>query len=168
MIEAVSRIEGIVLNIERHRAIVGEGTIADFPVVLAKPQTYANLIGESVVPLMEHYNVPVGKIVVMVEDMNVRIAKLQLVLKGGHGDHKGLINLIAHLQGNRNFPRLRMGIGLPPEKMDPKAFVLQRFCEQERKMIDKSILQGVDIVRVIATHGVHAAIDSMNKTKAAA
>eukprot|EP00250_Pteridium_aquilinum_P004863 c15051_g1_i1 orf=130-711(+) len=129
MVDAVLKVEGIIPSTIRHNAIIGEGTIKGLPVVLAKPQTYANLIGES-----------------LFDDMETRVAKLRLLAKGGHLNHKGLINMIAHLQGNRNFPRLRIGIGSPPEKMDPKAYVLQKFCEQERQMLDNSIMQGVEII----------------------
>ncbi|KAI5069460.1 hypothetical protein GOP47_0015761 [Adiantum capillus-veneris] len=167
MIDAVSESAGITLSTIQHRAILGEGTIKDSPVVLAKPQTYANLIGDSIAPLMEQYCVPAEKILVILDDMDTRISKLQLVSKGGHGNHRGLMNLIAYLKGNRNFPRLRIGIGLPPEKMDPKAFVLQRFCEPERKLVEKSITQGVEIIRLVAANGVEKTMDSIKREKMA-
>lgn len=165
MIDAISKAEGIALNTIQHNAIVGEGSIGGMPVVLVKPQTYANLIGESVARLLEHHGLPAEKIVVLFDDMETRMAKLCLLPKGGHGNHRGLINLIAHLKGNRNFPRLRIGIGSPPEKMDPKAYVLQKFCEQERKMMDSSIIQGVEVLRLIATTGVDKVIDGMTKSR---
>ncbi|MCO5549318.1 hypothetical protein L7F22_002786 [Adiantum nelumboides] len=99
----------------------------------------------------------------ILDDMETRFAKLQLVSKGGHGSHRGLMNLMAYLKGNRNFPRLRIGIGLPPEKMDPKAFVLQKFCEQERKLVEKSLKEGVKILRLVATNGIEKTMDSMKK-----
>lgn len=165
MIDALSQAEGIAFSTTCHKTIVGEGTIGGVSVVLAKPQTYANLIGESVAPLAEHYGVPTEKIVVMFDDMETKVAKLWLLPKGGHGNHKGLINLIAHLNGSRNFPRLRIGVGLPPGKMDPKAYVLQKFCQQEREMMDSSIIQGVEVVRLVATTGIEKAIDGMTRLK---
>eukprot|EP00250_Pteridium_aquilinum_P004864 c15051_g1_i2 orf=130-846(+) len=161
MVDAVLKVEGIIPSTIRHNAIIGEGTIKGLPVVLAKPQTYANLIGESVSLLSKYYGVPAEKIIVLFDDMETRVAKLRLLAKGGHLNHKGLINMIAHLQGNRNFPRLRIGIGSPPEKMDPKAYVLQKFCEQERQMLDNSIMQGVEIIRLVVSSGVEKAIEGI-------
>lgn len=139
--------------------------IAGARVLLVKPQTYANLSGEVVDPLAQHYGVPVQQIVAIFDDMQLNVAKLWLRPKGGHGDHKGVMSLIKHLRGNQNFPRLRIGVGSPPGTMDPKAYVLQKFCKEEREMMDTAIACGVEVVRLVVITGVGIASDNISRLR---
>ncbi|KAJ0606047.1 putative aminoacyl-tRNA hydrolase [Helianthus annuus] len=107
------------------------------PVLLAKPQTYMNLSGESSGPLAAYYKLPLNRVVVFHDDMDLPCGVLRLQPRGGHGSHNGMKSVIYHFRGNREFTRLRIGIGKPPGQMDPKAFLLQKFnaTAQERGVI---------------------------------
>ncbi|KAJ8759982.1 hypothetical protein K2173_010838 [Erythroxylum novogranatense] len=127
MIDAFAESQQILVNRPHCKAIFGEGFVGDTPVLLAKPQTYMNLSGESVGPLAAYYKLPLSRVVVIHDDMTIPCGVLRIQPKGGHGSHNGLKSVILHFRGNREFNRLRIGIGRPPGQMDPKAFLLQMF-----------------------------------------
>ncbi|CAI5478183.1 unnamed protein product, partial [Closterium sp. Yama58-4] len=116
VIDAVARAEGISLRAMQCKAVVGKGRIAACPVLLVKPQTFMNLSGESIY-----------------DDMDLDVASMKLLAKGGHGGHNGMKSIMQHFQGSRNFPRLRFGIGRPPGRMEAKVYVLQKFSDRERE-----------------------------------
>ncbi|XP_034887303.1 peptidyl-tRNA hydrolase, mitochondrial isoform X7 [Populus alba] len=133
MIDAFAESLGISMNIPLCKALFGEGFVGDAPVLLAKPQTYMNLSGESAGPLAAYYKLPLNRVIVFHDDMELPCGVLRLQEKGGHGCHRGLKSVINHFRGNREFARLRIGIGRPPGQMDPKAFLLQKFNATARE-----------------------------------
>ncbi|XP_040873879.1 peptidyl-tRNA hydrolase, chloroplastic isoform X2 [Glycine max] len=120
MVDTIAEAEGISMTTVSFKALFGKGFIGDVPVILAKPQTFMNLSGESVGTIVSYYKIPVKQVLV-------------LLPKGGHGGHNGMKSVINHFKGNTGFPRLRIGIGRPPGKMDPVAFVLHTFTKQKGK-----------------------------------
>ncbi|TKV96127.1 hypothetical protein SEVIR_9G409100v4 [Setaria viridis] len=131
-----------------------QGMVDGVPVLLAKPQTYMNLSGESVGPLAAYYKLPLNRILVAFDDMDLPCGVLRLQPKGGFGRHNGLKCVIYHFRRNQEFCRLRIGIGRPPGQMDPKAFVLQKFNRTGRERIDSAIKEGVNILKMVATKGL--------------
>ncbi|CAL4914379.1 unnamed protein product [Urochloa decumbens] len=131
-----------------------QGVVDGVPVLLAKPQTYMNLSGESVGPLAAYYKLPLNRVLVAYDDMDLPCGVLRLQPKGGFGRHSGLKSVIYHFRKNREFCRLRIGIGRPPGQMDPKAFVLQKFNRTGRERIDSAVKEGVDILKMVATKGL--------------
>ncbi|KAG8482401.1 hypothetical protein CXB51_027351 [Gossypium anomalum] len=111
------------------------GFVGDAPLLLAKPQTYMNLSGESTGALAAYYKLPLNRVIVFHDDMDLPCGVLRLQDKGGHGSHNGLKSVIYHFRGNREFARLRIGIGKPPGQMDPKAFLLQKFNASARERV---------------------------------
>ncbi|MBA0871593.1 hypothetical protein Goshw_027892 [Gossypium schwendimanii] len=109
--------------------------VGDAPLLLAKPQTYMNLSGESTGALAAYYKLPLNRVIVFHDDMDLPCGVLRLQDKGGHGSHNGLKSVIYHFRGNREFARLRIGIGKPPGQMDPKAFLLQKFNASARERV---------------------------------
>uniref|UniRef100_K3XMS7 peptidyl-tRNA hydrolase n=1 Tax=Setaria italica TaxID=4555 RepID=K3XMS7_SETIT len=103
--------------------------------MLAKPQTFMNASGESVGQLVSYFKIPLNQVVVMYDDLDLPFAKLRLLPKGGHGGHNGMRSIINHLKQSRDFPRLRIGIGRPPGKMDPANFVLRPFTKREQEEV---------------------------------
>ncbi|KAJ1297144.1 hypothetical protein BS78_01G355500 [Paspalum vaginatum] len=155
MIDAFAESQGIPLTAHYFKALFGEGMVDGVPVLLAKPQTYMNLSGESVGPLAAYYKLPLNRVLVAFDDMDLPCGVLRLQPKGGFGRHNGrLKSVIYHFRKNREFCRLRIGIGRPPGQMDPKAFVLQKFNRTGRERIDSAIKEGVDILKMVATKGL--------------
>ncbi|KAJ6713493.1 PEPTIDYL-TRNA HYDROLASE MITOCHONDRIAL [Salix purpurea] len=163
MIDAFSESVGISMNVPLCKALFGEGFVGDAPVLLAKPQTYMNLSGESAGPLAAYYKLPLNRVIVFHDDLELPCGVLRLQEKGGHGCHKGLKSVINHFRGNREFARLRIGIGRPPGQMDPKAFLLQKFNATARERIDAALPEGVVALRCILHEGLAGAARWFNQ-----
>ncbi|XP_048500464.1 peptidyl-tRNA hydrolase, mitochondrial isoform X3 [Beta vulgaris subsp. vulgaris] len=140
MVDAIAEAEGISMNSVSFKALFGKGYIGKVPVILSKPQTFMNVSGESVGPLVSYYKIPLNQVLVIYDDLDLPFAKLRLLPKGGHGGHNGMRSLIDHFKGNRDFPRLRIGIGRPPGKMDAANFVLRPFSKCEREEVRSSLM----------------------------
>ncbi|XP_021907491.1 peptidyl-tRNA hydrolase, mitochondrial isoform X1 [Carica papaya] len=154
MIDAFVESQGIPMNTINCKAIFGQGFVGDAPLLLAKPQTYMNLSGESTGPLAAYYKLPLNRVIVFHDDMNLPCGVLRLQHNGGHGSHNGLKSVIYHFRGNREFARLRIGIGRPPGQMDPKAFLLQKFNTIARERIDTALQEGVDVLKFLLSKGL--------------
>ncbi|KAK7272964.1 hypothetical protein RIF29_14009 [Crotalaria pallida] len=150
------------MNVIQSKALIGIGSIGEVPVLLAKPQTYMNFSGESVGPLAAYYKVPLHHILLVYDEMSLPNGVLRLQHKGGHGHHNGLKDVMGHLDGSREFPRLAIGIGNPPGTMDVKTFLLQKFSSVERKQIDESLEQGVEAVRTLVLNGFNHHVTRFN------
>ncbi|XXG65438.1 hypothetical protein AAC387_Pa05g3139 [Persea americana] len=148
MIDAIADAEGISVSSIQFKALFGKGFIANVPVMLAKPQTFMNASGES-----------------MYDDMDLPFATLRLLPKGGHGGHNGMRSVIDRLKGSREFPRLRIGIGRPPGKMDPVNFVLRPFNRQEREELDFTFQNGLEAIRILLLEGFDKSATFVNSSK---
>ncbi|KAH9309345.1 hypothetical protein KI387_037256 [Taxus chinensis] len=135
MIDTIARAEGISVSRIQFKALFGKGHIDGMPVLLAKPQTFMNASGESVGQLAAYYKIPIDQVLLIFDCMDLPFATLRLLPKGGHGGHNGMKSVIDHFKGNREFPRLRIGIGRPPGKMDAVNYVLRPFTKQEREEV---------------------------------
>lgn len=154
MIDAFTESLRIPMDTVHCKAIFGKGFVDGVPVFLAKPQTYMNLSGESSGPLAAYYKLPLDRVIVFHDDMGLPCGVLQLHPNGGHGSHNGLKSVIHHFRGNREFARLRIGIGSPPGQMDPKAFLLQKFNATARGQIDVALQEGVGALKELLAKGL--------------
>src|SRR5438552_1736530 len=125
-VDALAAAHGMTFSKKQSKALVADGTIGDHKVLLAKPQTYMNLSGEAVRGLMDFYKIPLSNLLVVSDDLDIPAGTLRIREKGGAGGQKGLKSIIEHL-GTPEFARMRVGIGRPPGRMDPAAYVLQDF-----------------------------------------
>ncbi|XP_074287388.1 chloroplastic group IIB intron splicing facilitator CRS2-B, chloroplastic-like [Silene latifolia] len=162
MIDKISKREGIVLNTIQSKSLIGIGSIGEVPILLAKPQAYMNYSGESVGPLAAYYKIPLRHILLVYDEMSLPNGVLRIQPKGGHGHHNGVKSVMGHLDGQKAFPRLCIGIGNPPGTMDMKAFLLQKFSSTERKQIDAALEQGVEAVRCLVLGGFDDKITRFN------
>src|SRR4051795_4023476 len=123
---------GARLKAHKGRADVVEARLGGVPVVLAKPKSYMNDSGGPVVAVARFYKVPLDRIAVVHDDLDLPYGTLRLKLGGGDGGHNGLRSASAALGGN-DYLRVRFGIGRPPGRQDPADFVLREFSATERK-----------------------------------
>jgi len=107
-------------------------------VILLKPQTYMNLSGESIRPLMDFYEAAAEDLIVIYDDLDLPAGKIRLRQKGGHGGHNGMRSTIDHL-GTKDFNRIRVGIGRPDGPMPVIDYVLGKFTNEEQIRVDESI-----------------------------
>ncbi len=145
-------------------AKVGRGQRANRRVLLAKPQTYVNLSGVAVRDLQRRHHVKVEDIYVIVDDMDLPLGRLRIRPKGGPGGHKGLQSVIDAL-GSEVFPRVRVGVGRPPQGQDPVDFVLTKFAASERAVIDAVLDRAAEAIELAVAQGLAAAMNRVN-TKA--
>lgn len=137
-------------------AAVADGRLAGLPVTLAKPLTFMNLSGGPVAGLGGFYKLPAGQIVVMHDELDLPFGTIRLKRGGGDSGHNGLRSVTASL-GTREYYRVRFGIGRPPGRMDPAAFVLRDFAKPERGELPLLLDQAADAVEVLISKGLAAA-----------
>ena len=150
VIDILSQKHDIPLRKSRCKAVVGEGVIGGEKVVLALPQTFMNLSGESVVQLVNWYKPEMDQLIVCYDDVDLPEGKVRFRPSGSSGTHNGMRNII-YLMGRDDFPRVRVGIGRPPEYMDLKDFVLMEYQtkEQRQTMFDAYMLAADTIAEYI-------------------
>ncbi|KAL2242988.1 peptidyl-tRNA hydrolase, mitochondrial [Sesamum indicum] len=165
LVDFIAEAEGIAMSTVSFKSAFGKGFICDVPVMLAKPQTFMNASGESVGAIVSYYKIPLKQVLVMFDDMDLPFAKLRLLPKGGHGGHNGMRSIINHLKGSRDFPRLRIGIGRPPGKMDPASFVLRPFNKEEQQELDFTFQNGLEAIRILVQDNFDKSATFVNSAK---
>lgn len=142
------------------RARVGRGIIAEQPVMLVKPQTFMNLSGEAVAPLMRREAVPLSDILVLSDDIHLPVGKLRLRSKGSAGGQNGLKSIAAAL-ATQEWARMRLGVGEPPPGLQVD-WVLGRFSKSDQKMTDEMLILAMGAVEVWLTEGIETAMNRFN------
>lgn len=143
----------------RGRAAVVEGRVGPLPgapVVLAKPTCFMNLSGGPVVALCDYFRVPVDRLVVVHDDLDLPFGAVRLKRGGGSGGHNGLRSVSQSL-GTPDYLRVRLGIGRPPGRQDPAEFVLRPFAAAERKDWPYVVDRAADAVEALLADGLEAA-----------
>jgi PTH1 family peptidyl-tRNA hydrolase len=138
------------------RADVVEGRVAGRRVVLAKPSTYMNESGGPVASLRDFFKVPVERIVVVHDELDIPFASLRLKRGGGDNGHNGLRSVTKSL-GSKEYLRVRWGVGRPPGRQDPADFVLKDFTATERKELPFLVDRAADAVEALLTGSLEAA-----------
>jgi PTH1 family peptidyl-tRNA hydrolase len=138
------------------RADVVEGRLAGQRVVLAKPSSYMNESGGPVASLRDFYKVPVERIVVVHDELDVPFASLKLKRGGGDNGHNGLRSITKSI-GSKEYLRVRFGVGRPPGRQDPADFVLKDFSSTERKELPFLVDRTADAVEALLTTTLEAA-----------
>lgn len=152
---------GIRVNEDEGFAEVGRGTIGGYRVLLARPHTYMNVSGEAVRDLRRRHRLRPEDILVIVDDIDLPLGRLRLRAGGSAGGHNGLRSVIEAL-GTTAFPRLRVGIGRPPDGVDPADYVLTRFTADEEQVLQGAVERAADAVTVAMTDGLPAAMNRFN------
>lgn len=161
VIDRLARRLATAVDQEEGWALVGGARIGRHRILLAKPQTYVNLSGTAVADLRRRHRVKLEDLLIVVDDLDLPPGRLRLRAGGSHGGHNGLRSIIEAL-GSDAFPRLRVGIGRPPDGMDPAGFVLTRFSEQERAMIEPALDRAADAVEAVVREGLAVAMNRFN------
>jgi PTH1 family peptidyl-tRNA hydrolase len=161
VIQRLARAHSIRLDRRQRRVRLGQGTIAGHPALLAMPQTFMNLSGQAVRPLLRRYAISPTQMLVVYDDLDLPLGWLRLRPEGGSGGHKGMQSLIEHL-GTRQFPRLRLGIDRPPGRMDPADYVLTPFRRDQQTRVDEVLDRAVTAVECWLREGIVAAMNAYN------
>ena len=137
-------------------AEVVTGRLGHRPVVLAKPRCYMNESGRQVGPLAKFYSVPAADVIVIHDELDIDFGRVRLKLGGGEGGHNGLRS-VANALGSKDFQRVRIGIGRPPGRKDPAAFVLEPFTSTERGEVPTICEQAADATELLIEVGLETA-----------
>jgi PTH1 family peptidyl-tRNA hydrolase len=146
----------------QNRAHVAHGHIEGVRVALVKPQTYMNRSGEAVRGLTRFFKVRSDRVLIIFDDLDLALGSLRLRLKGGAGGHKGMASIIACLN-TRDFPRIRIGIGRPPGRMPPEAYVLQDFGDDEQVIMEHTYQQATEAICVAISESFEIAMNRYNQ-----
>lgn len=145
----------------KSRADIVEGRHGGHRVVLAKPRSYMNESGGPVASLRDFFKVPLERLVVVHDELDLPFGGLRLKMGGGDNGHNGLRSIRRTL-GSGDFNRVRFGIGRPPGRMDAAAYVLRDFGAAERKELDLDVERTADSVEALVSDGLERAQNTFN------
>lgn len=160
-VDELSKEFSIPLSRVQSKALVGTGVCGLNRIVLAKPQTYMNLSGESVRGLVRFYKVPLTNLLVIHDDLDLPFGTMRMRPVGSSGGQRGLASIIQQL-GTQDFPRLRIGIGRPPGQMDPADYVLQSFSKAESTTVTVLMKRASEAIRAFLENGIESAMNRFN------
>lgn len=153
---------GLVFDKKQGKADLALGRFLGRRAILVKPQTFVNLSGEAVGAAARFYKVEPADVLVVYDELDLPQGTIRLRPRGSSGGHNGIKSVIEHL-GTQSFARLRVGIGRPPGRMDPKDYVLQDFGEDERALMEQVYQRVVEAVEDFYQVGVKEAMNRHNK-----
>ena len=151
---------------KKHKALCGRGVIEGQKVLLLKPQTYMNLSGESIRAAADYYKIEPEEMIVIYDDISLDPGQLRIRLKGSAGGHNGIKNIIANL-GTQDFPRIKVGVGAKPPRMDLADYVLSRFGAGEQKLMEEAFGEAAEAAVMMMTDGAERAMNHFNAKKKA-
>lgn len=163
--ETVDRIAAeshIDIRTKKHKAIYGMGVIGAEKVILAKPQTYMNLSGESIREIASFYKIPAENMIIIHDDIDLPVGQLRIREKGSAGGHNGIKSIISCI-GSQDFKRIRIGIGSKPEGWDLADYVLSRYDPDDRKAMDEGQKDAADAVYLMVNGDTAKAMTRYNK-----
>ena len=162
VIDLIADAYDIDINEKKHKALTGKGVIDGQKVILAKPQTFMNLSGESVRELVDYYKVDAkSELIVIYDDISLDVGQIRIRKKGSAGGHNGMKNIILHL-GHDEFVRIKVGVGDKPKEYDLADFVLGRFTREDRIEVEKAGHNALESVRLIMKQETDAAMNQFN------
>ena len=142
-------------------AFYGMGEINGKKVILAKPQTYMNLSGETLIDIYKYYKVDLDNIIVIYDDIDLDVGKLRIRKKGSAGTHNGMRSIIKCL-GSGDFPRVRVGVSKPMKGQDLADFVLSRFRKEEQVDLEIGLEKAYKAVEAMIKENVDIAMNKYN------
>jgi PTH1 family peptidyl-tRNA hydrolase len=143
------------------KALITTGTLGEASLILAKPQTYMNLSGEAVGPLVRFYNLPLERLLVCFDDIDLPLGTLRLRAEGGSSGQGGMKSIIQQL-GTENFPRLRLGVGRPPGVKAAANYVLKDLRGEDLEIMDVTLDKAADAAECWVKDGLVTAMNRFN------
>lgn len=161
VLDRLSEIMQIPFTFQTLIYIFGRKNLINDEIILLKPLTFMNNSGKAIIKSAIEFNVPINRIVVIHDDMDIELGALKIKTGGGSAGHKGIESIVFWL-GTTDFIRIRLGIGHPPSDIDPVEYVLQPFDHEEQEKVANSIEKAVQAVNCILQEGVEKAMNKFN------
>ncbi|MBQ4129702.1 MAG: aminoacyl-tRNA hydrolase [Ruminococcus sp.] len=153
---------GCKMNKLKFKSTIGDCVINSHRCLLMKPSTFMNLSGQAVTSAMQFYKIPPENVIVIFDDISLDVGKMRIRRKGSDGGQKGMQNII-YLSGSENFPRIKVGIGKKPHpEYDLKKWVLSKFSNDDKKLIDPLLDNILDAVSHIVSNNIDKAMNLYN------
>ncbi len=166
VIDALADRYGIDVGERKCNGLLGRGRIEEQKVILVKPLTFMNASGECLRAVVDYYRIEPEQVIVIFDDISLEPGQLRIRMKGSAGGHNGVKSIIARL-GTQEFPRIKVGIGAKPPRMDLADYVLSRFSAEEQKCMDEAFGEAAEAVSVMLTDGAERAMNRYNTKKKA-
>ena len=161
VINELSKDCGIKVSKSKFDALYGMGEINSKKVILLKPQTYMNLSGESIIKFKKFYKISNKDIIVIYDDIDLKLGDIRIKAKGSSGSHNGMKSVVENLN-TEDFIRIRIGIGSPENKEDMINYVIGQIPKREREILNQSILNAKNGVIEILENGIDIAMNKYN------
>jgi PTH1 family peptidyl-tRNA hydrolase len=155
---------GMSVTRSRFSALYAKGRLEGQELILAKPQSFMNLSGGPVRALADYFDIEPPELLVVYDEIDLPFDRIKIVASGGHGGHNGVRSLIDTLQ-DKNFARIRMGVGRPDPRIDVSDWVLGKFSTVESQALDPFLDRAVDAVTSIVTRGLKMGMNEFNRVK---
>ena len=160
--DALCKKKNIAINKARFQALTAQTDLGGARVLLMKPQTYMNLSGQAVSQAARFYKIPPEHVLVVSDEVSLPIGKLRIRVKGSAGGHNGLKNIIEQL-GTENFPRIRLGVGAPPNPdFEMVDWVLSVFRNEDAAEMEKAAARAAEAVECYIEKGPDRAMNLYN------
>lgn len=172
LLDRIAEARGIRIGDERCESLVGRGertwdpAASEWwpPLVLAKPQTYMNHSGVAAAALVKRFQARGADLVVAYDDLDLPFGRLRIRCGGSAGGHRGLASVLQHV-ADRDFVRLRIGIGRPPAGVDSVDYVLSRFPPEEQEALDGVLTRAEEALAAIVLKGPVRAMEDFNRVQ---
>ncbi len=162
VVDRLAEINHIIISTKRFKSLYGTGRIDTEKVILVKPMTFMNRSGEAVGNTINFFHVGIEDLIVAHDDLDLSFGRLRFKRRGGDGGHQGVRSIIESI-GENSFLRLKVGIGRPPQGMDPAEFVLTSFDETEQSQLEGVLSRAAESLQVVLLKGVEAAMNEYQK-----
>lgn len=163
VVDELARRLGVSFGKEDRSAYMAEYRAPE-KIIIIKPTTYMNLSGVAVGAYANFYHINPDDIAVIQDDMDMPVGQLRIRRKGSAGGHNGIKSIIAHL-GTQEFPRVKVGVGEKPPRMDLADYVLGHFSAEEKKIMEQAVKEAADALCEIVSEGIDKAMNDHNAKK---
>ena len=160
-LEEISKDNTIRMKIKKYGSLVGQGKMFGEAVALLMPVTYMNMSGKAVAEAVKEEKMELKDLLVICDDINLRLGTIRMRIRGSAGGHKGLASIIESL-GTGDFARLRIGIATDLIKGDITEYVLSPFKKKERKKVNEVIDLAKDAISLWIKNGPEPAMNKYN------
>ena len=152
------------INVSKRKfnALIGEGSLNGEKIAIIKPQTYMNLSGESIIQVLKWYKINLSNLLIIYDDIDLEVGTIRIRARGSAGTHNGMRSIVGYID-DEDFPRIRVGIGKPPNPDYELAdYVLSRFSQTEEEKIKTAIDNAAEAATVIIQKGISFAMNKFN------
>ncbi len=163
VVDHIGKQHGVIINKKTGDSLVGKWTLEGEKILLVKPQTYMNRSGEAISRLLDELQVSPHDLVVIYDDLDLPFGRIRIRPGGSAGGHRGVLSILESLAG-ASFFRVRVGIGRPPDGVDPAEFVLQGFTGEEAEQLGPLVDRAADAVICLLREGFERAMSQFNRT----